>query len=119
VADSHGMSLNNVEICKISTPINGAEYARLTVADTGGGIHKEIRKDLFKQFFTTKGSGGTGLGLWLTRDIMHRNGGRLRFRSRTESPSGTVFVMYLPSTPVAQQDAGKVQSREERVAAAS
>lgn len=31
--------------------INGVEYARLTVADTGGGIRKEIREDLFKQFY--------------------------------------------------------------------
>ena len=79
--------------------LNGVEYARLTVADTGAGIRKEIRSQLFRQFFTTKGSSGTGLGLWLTRDIVERNGGKLRFRSRTEPPCGTVFVMYLPSTP--------------------
>jgi len=75
------------------------EHARLTIADTGGGIRKEIRQNLFKQFFTTKGSSGTGLGLWLTRDIVEKNGGRLRFRSRTEAPSGTVFTMYLPAEP--------------------
>jgi signal transduction histidine kinase len=74
-------------------------YARLTVADTGCGIPSEIRKNLFAQFFTTKGSRGTGLGLWLTRDIVLRSGGRLRYRSRTESPSGTVFTIYLPSLP--------------------
>ena len=83
--------------------VGGVEYARLTVADTGGGIRKEIRSQLFRQFFTTKGSSGTGLGLWLTRDIVERNGGKLRFRSRTESPSGTVFVIYLPSTPPIEQ----------------
>jgi signal transduction histidine kinase len=74
-------------------------YARLTVADTGGGIPLEIRKRLFSQFFTTKGSRGTGLGLWLTRDIVLRSGGRLRYRSRTTAPSGTVFTIYLPSLP--------------------
>jgi signal transduction histidine kinase len=83
--------------------INGTEYARVTVADTGAGIRKEIRPQLFRQFFTTKGSGGTGLGLWLTRDIVERNGGRLRFRSRTETPCGTVFVIYLPSSPPMEQ----------------
>jgi len=82
--------------------INGVEYARLTVADTGGGIRKEIRPQLFRQFFTTKGSSGTGLGLWLTRDIVQKNGGELRFRSRTAHPSGTVFVVYLPATPPAE-----------------
>ena len=74
-------------------------YARITIADTGSGIHRSIRANLFTQFFTTKGSRGTGLGLWLTRDIVQRNGGKLRFRSRTEPPSGTVFSMYLPSAP--------------------
>jgi signal transduction histidine kinase len=83
--------------------VDGVEYARLTVADTGAGIRKEIRSQLFRQFFTTKGSSGTGLGLWLTRDIVERNGGRLRFRSRTEAPRGTVFVIYLPSAPPVEQ----------------
>ena len=102
--------------------VHGFEYARLTVADTGGGIRKEIRSQLFRQFFTTKGSSGTGLGLWLTRDIVERNGGKLRFRSRTESPSGTVFVIYLPSSPPIEQP-NAVQDRGpgvglQRVAAA-
>jgi signal transduction histidine kinase len=78
---------------------HGMPYARLTVADTGSGIRPEIRSNLFTQFFTTKGSRGTGLGLWLTRDIVHRNSGKLRFRSRVGSPSGTVFSIYLPSAP--------------------
>lgn len=77
----------------------GFHYARLTVADAGSGIPSEIRKNLFVQFFTTKGSRGTGLGLWLTRDIVLRNGGRLRYHSRTGAHSGTVFTIYLPSLP--------------------
>jgi signal transduction histidine kinase len=71
---------------------------RVTVADTGSGIEQEIRSRLFRQFFTTKGSRGTGLGLWLTRDILTRNRGWLRLRSRTGSPSGTVFTFYLPAS---------------------
>lgn len=102
--------------------VNGVEYARVTVADTGAGIRKEIRPQLFRQFFTTKGSSGTGLGLWLTRDIVERNGGKLRFRSRTESPSGTVFVIYLPSAPPIEQPKGVQESGHgaglQRVAAA-
>ena len=89
----------NLRIHVAPVSLNGVEYARLTVADTGSGIRKEIRSNLFTQFFTTKGSSGTGLGLWLTRDIVQRNGGKLRFRSRTESPSGTVFMLYIPSAP--------------------
>lgn len=74
-------------------------YARITVADTGVGIRSEIRPSLFSQFFTTKGSRGTGLGLWLTRDIVLRNAGRLRYRSRVRKPGGTAFAMYLPALP--------------------
>jgi signal transduction histidine kinase len=88
-----------------SVMYKNAHCARLTIADTGSGIRKEIRPNLFTQFFTTKGSRGTGLGLWLTRDIVLRNCGRLRFRSRTESPSGTVFTIYLPAVSM-PPDAG-------------
>jgi signal transduction histidine kinase len=111
----------NLRIHVKPVSINGVEHARLTVADTGAGIRKDIRQNLFKQFFTTKGSGGTGLGLWLTRDIIRRNGGKLRFRSRTEAPSGTVFTIYLPAVPDAQTSAlrnERPQQREERVASA-
>lgn len=80
---------------------NGTLCARLTIADTGTGIRAEIRPNLFNQFFTTKGSRGTGLGLWLTRDIVIRNCGWLRYRSRTAAPSGTAFTIYLPAVPPA------------------
>jgi signal transduction histidine kinase len=90
---------------------NGAPCARLTIADTGSGIRAEIRSSLFNQFFTTKGSRGTGLGLWLTRDIVLRNCGRLRFRSRTSTPSGTVFTIYLPSVPPATLAPADASSR--------
>lgn len=80
----------------------GMRCARITIADTGSGIDPEIRSNLFKQFFTTKGSRGTGLGLWLTRDIVARNNGKLRYRSRVGFPSGTAFSIYLPGTPPAE-----------------
>jgi signal transduction histidine kinase len=89
----------NLRVHVSQVSLNGAEYARITVADTGTGIPRDIRANLFTQFFTTKGSGGTGLGLWLTREIVQRYGGKIRFRSRTAPPTGTVFVMYIPSVP--------------------
>lgn len=82
-----------------SVMMDGVRFARLTVGDTGCGIQQDIRGNLFTQFFTTKGSRGTGLGLWLTRDIVQRNAGRMRYRSRVNAPSGTVFGIYLPSVP--------------------
>jgi signal transduction histidine kinase len=103
------MSAGGVLHLRVSNvSLNGAHYARATIADTGSGIRAEIRPKLFSQFFTTKGSRGTGLGLWLTRDIVQRNGGRLRFRSRTKLPSGTAFSLFIPGASpreMAQKDA--------------
>jgi signal transduction histidine kinase len=104
-----------------SISAQGAGCARLTIADTGTGIRAEIRPSLFSQFFTTKGSRGTGLGLWLTRDIVLRNRGRLRFRSRTGSPSGTAFAIYLPSrapAELAQMDASSDRGERAKIEAA-
>jgi hypothetical protein len=50
--------------------------------------------------------------LWLTRDIVEKNGGRLRFRSRTDAPSGTVFTMYLPAEPGHSGDRGEIEVRK-------
>ena len=55
-----------------------------------------MRPRLFTPFVTTKQSVGTGLGLWVTRGMVEKHGGSVRFRSRTNSPSGTVFRVYLP-----------------------
>jgi signal transduction histidine kinase len=99
-----------------SITLNGVLCARLTIADTGTGIRGEIRSSLFNQFFTTKGNRGTGLGLWLTRDIVLRNSGRLRYRSRTGPHSGTVFTIYLPMrAPAAFEQSEDPPAREESV----
>jgi PAS domain S-box-containing protein len=68
----------------------------VTVADTGEGIARENMKHIFEPFFTTKRSVGTGLGLWLSKQIVERHGGRLRLR-RVPS-GGTVFTVFLPQT---------------------
>jgi signal transduction histidine kinase len=42
---------------------------------------------------------GTGLGLWVKQEIVHKHGGELRVRSRTGAGrSGTVFVVFLPDS---------------------
>ncbi|WP_263385952.1 ATP-binding protein [Granulicella arctica] len=71
----------------------------ITVADTGAGMNAETRTKLFEAFYTTKGIGGTGLGLWISKDIVGRHHGKLSFRSRdTAGRSGTVFLLFLPFT---------------------
>ena len=74
----------------------------ITVADTGLGIAPEHRAQLFTLLFTTKGEQGTGLGLWLVRSMVEKQGGRIRVRSRTASEStqhGTIFSIWVPLEP--------------------
>ncbi len=70
---------------------------RLTIGDTGSGIHPEVRNVLFEPFVSTKGDTGTGLGLWLSSEIVRKHGGTIQVKSRAVSPdSGTVFSVFLP-----------------------
>lgn len=71
---------------------------RVTVADTGRGINREHRAKLFEPFFTADKDVGTGLGLWISKEIVERHRGYLRFKSWTNpGRSGTVFTIFLPS----------------------
>ena len=71
---------------------------RITIADTGLGIPSEHLENIFEPFFTTKKDTGTGLGLWVSRELVEKHGGSLRVRSRTSDPlCGTVFSIFLPS----------------------
>lgn len=66
----------------------------IAVSDNGRGIDEEDRNQLFKAFFSTKGSKGTGLGLAVTRKIIHEHGGDIRVES--EPGAGASFKMTLP-----------------------
>ena len=68
----------------------------ITVADTGIGMSLETLQKLYTAFYTTKGIGGTGLGLWVSSEIVQRHRGRLAVRSREGEGSGTVFTLFLP-----------------------
>ena len=54
------------------------------MADHGPGIAKEARGQIFEPFFTTKKDVGTGLGLWICKQIVENHGGRIRFRSSVD-----------------------------------
>lgn len=76
----------------------------ITVADTGPGIPEITQAKLFDAFFTTKGIGGTGLGLWISKEIMDRHVGRITFRSSAHTRfSGSVFTIFLPFDAVVRQ----------------
>ncbi len=64
------------------------------VIDDGCGMDYEVKKKVFTNFFTTKGLGGTGLGLLMTKKIVHEHGGRIDLES--EPGKGTTFRILLP-----------------------
>lgn len=84
--------------CRESTEWRtGRSGVTLTVADTGSGMSSDTIARIFEPFFTTKGNKGTGLGLWISLEIIDRHGGSLRMRSsQAENHSGTVFTIFLP-----------------------
>ena len=75
---------------------------RFVVADTGSGMEPEVRQRIFEPFFTTKELSGTGLGLWVSYEIIVKHRGLVHVRSRTAregKPSGTVFQLFFPDDP--------------------
>ncbi len=76
----------------------GLQGTVLMVADTGTGMDSATLKRIFDPFFSTKGSGGTGLGLWVSRDIVQRHHGAFHVRSsQRDGHPGTVFSLFLPA----------------------
>ena len=76
-----------------SLPDSGA--IQYEVADNGPGIPESIRGKIFDPFFTTKPQGvGTGLGLWITYNVVAQHGGKVELA--TEPGVGTTFTITLP-----------------------
>jgi PAS domain S-box-containing protein len=72
---------------------------RITIADNGTGIAAENKQRLFTPFFTTKKTLGTGLGLWITRDLLRKRGGNIRIHSSDHGVTGTAMSIFLPQQP--------------------
>lgn len=92
----------------------GERGLRVTVADTGIGMETATMRHLYEPFFTTKGDNGTGLGLWVSKEILDKHHASIRVRSRPKSragsrnlpaPGGTVFCIWLPLSPGPKDDA--------------
>jgi signal transduction histidine kinase len=67
----------------------------ITVCDSGCGIPTDIRNAVFEAFTTGKES-GNGLGLWITRRIVEKHGGRIQLRTSTRPERhGTAFRILL------------------------
>jgi signal transduction histidine kinase len=78
-------------------PMTGQHGVRITLADTGHGIPEEVKGHLFEAFKSTKGSTGSGLGLWISKGIIEKHCGSIQSRSSTRpGRSGTVFSIFIP-----------------------
>ena len=70
---------------------------QVVVSDTGSGIRREHLAKVFEPFFTTKGNLGTGIGLWVAKQLVERHNGQISISSSTEEgDSGTTIIIYLP-----------------------
>jgi len=71
--------------------------ARLEVEDDGSGIPAENLEKVFEPFFTTKTDTGTGLGLWVVKDLVEKQGGTISvLSSAAGAKRGTRFTLFLP-----------------------
>lgn len=86
-----------IRIREATGPASGTPGIRITVADTGVGMSSRTRRALFEPFYTTKGATGTGLGLWVSQQIVTRHKGQISVRSSQDNDHhGSVLSVFLP-----------------------
>jgi signal transduction histidine kinase/DNA-binding response OmpR family regulator len=104
---------------RLKSESNG-KYLKVTVADTGSGIHPEDLPHIFNRFYQTQNSdreaqGGTGIGLALTNEFVRLMGGTITVES--ELQKGTTFTVSLPKMEVISYNGspsnGKITTTDE------
>jgi PAS domain S-box-containing protein len=84
----------------------GSRQVRVSVADNGSGIQPSDLSRLYEPFFTTKKASGTGLGLWVSKQLIEKHGGRIQVHSSVRGPrTGTVFSLLLPAAASQERQA--------------
>jgi PAS domain S-box-containing protein len=84
-------------VLSIHTKELGREGVEIIVCDKGSGIAPENLTRIFEPFFSTKGDLGTGIGLWVTRQLVEKHRGTITIESSTVSPkNGTTVMVSLP-----------------------
>ena len=75
----------------------GEQGINVSVADNGSGMSEETRQRIFEPFYTTKGITGTGLGLWVSDEILRNHRAKVRVRSSQDPKRhGTIFSIFFP-----------------------
>jgi len=86
---------------------------QFVISDNGIGMDQETREKAFSLFFSSKGAGGTGLGLFIAHKIVTLHGGTIRIES--EPGEGSRFFVELPRTrpePSAETDSESAETEE-------
>ncbi len=83
--------------CKENTD---GPVVHMVVEDDGPGVTEENAQRIFEPFFTTKKDVGTGLGLWVVKEIVERHGGAVNVNSHNGNGTrGAIFTVQLPCNP--------------------
>lgn len=92
--DEGGTVKSRVGLCTLR---DGRSGIRITFSDDGKGIEAGMRSRIFEPLYTTKGDLGTGLGLWISKQIAEKHQGRIQMRSSTVGERrGSTFSILLP-----------------------
>ncbi len=89
---------------RVETTLSADNWVIIRIMDSGEGIPNDVREHLFNPFFTTK-SGGSGLGLAMTKKIIEGMGGKVKLRSKINK--GTILSFYLPPISATSSDFDK------------
>jgi PAS domain S-box-containing protein len=79
----------------------GQKGIRVTICDNGSGIPPEVLARIFEPFYSTKGMRGTGLGLWVSKEIIAKHKGLVKVRSKVGK--GTIFSLFFPFDGLAEK----------------
>jgi PAS domain S-box-containing protein len=93
-------SNGRIKLSILPAHTNGTAGAELSVEDDGPGIPRENVNRIFEPFFTTKADVGTGLGLWVVKELVERYGGSVRVSGRN-GQGGSVFTVFFPTKDAA------------------
>jgi PAS domain S-box-containing protein len=97
-----------IAVSSRSVPDGESSMVEVVIADSGMGVAPGDVERIFEPFFTTKKDVGTGLGLWVSREIVERHGGSILVKPShgLDGLAGAAFILRLPSdSPVLREPA--------------